>query len=186
MNEWCISPLLPPSTVLSGSEIKRLIAAGRLVIEPFDPELVRENGIDLRIGDEVAVLLNNPTPLDPDRLRETDLREYYKVTKLDSSFVLQPYMKVLVSTLEYVKMPDDVAGLIELRSTFARLGLSIPPTVIDAGFEGQITLEVHGGAFPVVLKRGARFAHVVFFRVEGEPVPYRGRYQGQRGVTLPR
>jgi len=172
--------------MLSGSEIMQLIAKGKLRIDPFAPELVRENGVDLRIGEEVAVLLNNPVPLDPERLADVDLKEYYKVTKLDSSFVLQPYMKVLVSTLEYVKMPEDVAGLIELRSTFARLGLSIPPTVVDAGFEGQITLEVHGGAFPVVLKKGVRFAHVVFFRVEGEPVPYRGRYQGQRGVTLPR
>jgi len=172
--------------VLSGAEIRRLIELGLLRVEPFSDDCIRENGIDLRIGDEVAVLLNNPAPLDPERLGEVDLSEYYKVMKVDSAFILQPYMKVLVSTLEYVKMPEDVAGLIELRSTFARLGLSIPPTVIDAGFEGQITLEVHGGAFPVVLKRGLRFAHVVFYRVEGEPVPYRGRYQGQRGVTLPR
>lgn len=172
--------------MLSGPEIRRLIEVGLLKVEPFFPDCVRENGIDLRIGDEVAVLLNNPVPLDPDRLGEVDLSEYYKVMRLDSSFVLQPYMKVLVSTLERVGMPDDVAGLIELRSTFARLGLSIPPTVVDAGFEGQITLEVHGGAFPVVLRRGMRFAHVVFYRVEGPPAPYRGRYQGQRGVTLPR
>ncbi|MEM0344820.1 MAG: dCTP deaminase [Thermofilaceae archaeon] len=172
--------------MLSGAEIRRLIERGLLQVDPLSGECIRENGIDLRIGDEIAVLLNNPVPLDPDKLREVNLNEYYKVMKLDSGFVLQPYMKVLVSTLEYVKMPDDVAGLIELRSTFARLGLSIPPTVIDAGFEGQITLEVHGGAFPVVLRKGMRFAHVVFYRVEGEPIPYRGRYQGQRGVTLPR
>ncbi|MEM1521412.1 MAG: dCTP deaminase [Thermofilaceae archaeon] len=172
--------------MLSGAEIRRLIEKGLLMVDPLSSECIRENGIDLRIGDEIAVLLNNPVPLDPDKLREVNLNEYYKVMKLDSGFVLQPYMKVLVSTLEYVKMPDDVAGLIELRSTFARLGLSIPPTVIDAGFEGQITLEVHGGAFPVLLRKGMRFAHVVFYRVEGEPIPYRGRYQGQRGVTLPR
>ena len=95
-------------------------------------------------------------------------------------------MKVLVSTLEYIKMPVNIAALVELRSTFARLGLSIPPTIVDAGFEGQLTLEIHGGAFPVILRKGTRFAHVVFMDVRGEPVPYKGRYQGQRGVTLPR
>ena len=172
--------------MLSGKEIRKLIASGDLRVEPFTSELIRENGIDLRIGDEIAVLLNNPIPLDPDEIGRVNLREYYKVLKLNSSFILQPYMKILVSTLEYIRMPDDIAGLVELRSTFARLGLSIPPTVIDSGFEGQITLEIHGGAFPVVLKKGARFAHIVFYRIEGEPVPYRGRYQGQRGVTLPR
>ncbi|MCD6368407.1 MAG: dCTP deaminase [Thermoproteales archaeon] len=172
--------------MLSGNRIIQLIKEKKLRIEPFDEATIRENGVDLRIGNEVAVLLNNPAPLDPDNLKSVDLREYYKILRLDSSFVLQPYMKVLLSTLEYISMPADIAALVELRSTFARLGLSIPPTVIDAGFEGQITLEVHGGAFPVVLKRGMRFAHVVFFRIEGQPIPYKGRYQGQRGVTLPR
>ncbi len=172
--------------MLSGKEILKLVSEGKLRIEPFAEEIVRENGVDLRIGDEIAILLNNPEPIDPEHLEEVDIREYYKIVKVDEGVVIQPYMKILVSTFEYIKMPADVAGLVELRSTFARLGLSIPPTVVDAGFEGQITLEVHGGAFPVILRRGVRFAHIVFFKVEGEPVPYKGKYQGQRGVTLPK
>ena len=172
--------------MLSGREILKLIKKGELAVNPLDASIIRENGIDLRIGNEVAVLINNPNPLDPEKLGEVNLEEYFKVIKIEDSFVLQPYMKILVTTLEYIKMPINVGGLVELRSTFARLGLSIPPTVIDAGFKGQITLEVHGGAFPVVLKKGVRFAHIVFMEIKGEPVPYRGRYQGQRGVTLPR
>ncbi|QOJ78469.1 dCTP deaminase [Infirmifilum lucidum] len=171
--------------MLSGAEIRSLIERGELVIKPFSDEIIRENGVDLRIGEEVAVLLNNPEPLDPDRLREVNLADYYKVFRTDS-FILQPYMKVLVTTLEYVKMPENVAGLIGVRSTFARLGVSIPPTLIDAGFEGELTIEIHGGAFPIVLRKGMRFAHVAFFKIEGPPVAYRGKYQGQRGVTLPR
>lgn len=172
--------------ILSRSDLLEAVKRGYLVIEPFSEEIVRENGIDLRIGDEIAILLNNPEPLDPDNIARYDLREYYKVVKIDKGFILQPYMKVLVSTLEYIKMPDDVAGFVELRSTFARLGLSIPPTIVDAGFEGQLTLEVHGGAFPVLLKRGMRFAHVVFMKLLSKTEPYRGKYQGQRGVTLPK
>ncbi len=171
--------------MLSGNEIRRLIREGRLEIKPLDDEIIRENGVDLRIGSEVAVLLNNPEPVDPDRLGEVRLEDYYKVFRAEH-FTLQPYMKVLVTTMEYIKMPPDVAALVAVRSTFARLGVSIPPTIIDAGFEGEVTIEIHGGAFPVILRRGTRFAHVAFYRVEGEPVPYRGKYQGQRGVTLPR
>ncbi len=171
--------------MLSGNEIRRLIREGRLEIKPLDEEIIRENGVDLRIGSEVAVLLNNPEPVDPDRLGEVRLEDYYKVFRAER-FTLQPYMKVLVTTMEYIKMPPDVAALVAVRSTFARLGVSIPPTIIDAGFEGEVTIEIHGGAFPVILRRGTRFAHVAFYRVEGEPVPYRGKYQGQRGVTLPR
>lgn len=171
--------------MLSGNEIKKLIEGGELVIEPFDEEIVRENGVDLRIGSEVAVLLNNPEPMDPEKLKKVDLTNYYKVFKTES-FILQPYMKVLVTTLEYIKMPVNVAALVAVRSTFARLGVSIPPTLIDAGFEGEVTIEIHGGAFPVVLRKGTRFAHIAFFKVEGEPIPYKGKYQRQRGVTLPR
>lgn len=171
--------------MLSGAELRRLVKEGRLVIDPFSDEIIRENGIDLRIGEEVAVLLNNPEPLDPDKLKEVQLGDYYKVFKTDS-FILQPYMKVLVTTLEYIKMPPDVAGLIGVRSTFARLGVSIPPTLIDAGFEGEITIEIHGGAFPIILRKGMRFAHVAFYRIQGDIVTYKGKYQGQRGVTLPR
>ena len=171
--------------MLSGAEIKKLIKEGKLKIEPYSEEIVRENGVDLRIGDEIAILLNNPEPIDPEKLREIDLSQYYKIFKADN-FVLQPYMKVLVTTLEYIKMPEDVGALIGIRSTFARLGVSVPPTIIDAGFEGQVTIEIHGGAFPIILRKGQRFAHVAFYKLVGEPVPYRGRYQGQRGVTLPK
>lgn len=172
--------------ILSKNDLLKAINEGYLIVNPFNEEIVRENGIDLRIGNEIAILLNNPEPLDPDNIANYDLREYYKIVKIDKGFVLQPYMKVLVSTLEYIKMPNDVAGFVELRSTFARLGLSIPPTIVDAGFEGQLTLEVHGGAFPVLLKKGMRFAHVVFMKLLSKTEPYRGRYQGQRGVTLPK
>ena len=172
--------------ILSRNDILKAIRRGYIVITPFDDEIVRENGVDLRIGDEVAILLNNPEPLDPDNILNYDLREYYKIIKVDRGFVLQPYMKVLISTLEYISMPNDLAGFVELRSTFARLGLSIPPTIIDAGFKGQLTLEVHGGAFPVLLKKGMRFAHVVFMKLFSRTDPYKGKYQGQKGVTLPR
>jgi dCTP deaminase len=171
--------------MLSGAEIKKLIKEGKLKIEPYSEEIVRENGVDLRIGDEIAILLNNPEPIDPEKLREIDLSQYYKIFKADN-FVLQPYMKVLVTTLEYIKMPEDVGALIGVRSTFARLGVSVPPTLIDTGFEGQVTIEIHGGAFPIILRKGQRFAHVAFYKLVGEPVPYKGRYQGQRGVTLPK
>jgi len=172
--------------ILSRNDLLKAVKEGYLTIVPFNEEIVRENGVDLRIGDEVAILLNNPEPLDPDNIANYDLQEYYKVIRVDKGFVLQPYMKVLISTLEYIKMPDDIAGFVELRSTFARLGLSIPPTIIDAGFEGQLTLEVHGGAFPVLLKRGMRFAHVVFMKLLSKTEPYKGKYQGQKGVTLPK
>jgi len=76
-------------------------------------------------------------------------------------------------------------AFVNLRSSFARLGLLIPPTIVDAGFEGQLTIELIGSSFPVKLKKGTRFLHLIFDRTL-TPVeyPYRSKYQGQRGVTL--
>ena len=54
--------------------------------------------------------------------------------------------QVLLSTLEHVTLPDDLVGMVELRSTWARHGLSMPPTIIDAGFSGTVTLEVINNA----------------------------------------
>jgi len=72
---------------------------------------------------------------------------------------------VLLHTSEYVELPGYVAGLANLRSTYARLGVYIPPTVVDAGFKGQIVIEVVGSAFPVKLYAGDRFLHLVLVRL---------------------
>ena len=50
--------------ILSDTELKRYIESGRLRIEPFEPEVLRENGLDLRIGYEVAHLLSTDEVMD--------------------------------------------------------------------------------------------------------------------------
>lgn len=171
--------------ILSDFDLMNYIRSGRLVIEPFSESIVRENGVDLRLGDEVARLTPSDIPLDTNDAG-IDLTAYFKVERGDS-FIIKPYEKVLLTTLERVRLPNDVMAFVELRSSFARLGLTLPPTIIDAGFEGNITLEVEGSAFPIRLYKGQRFAHVIFAKTLN-PVdrPYKGRYQGQEGVTLPK
>jgi len=74
-----------------------------------------------------------------------------------------------------------------LRSTYARMGLSIPPTIVDAGFEGHLTIEIIGGGFPIKIYSGQGFLHIIFCKLTS-PVgkPYDGKYLGQQGVTFPR
>ncbi|MDE1761961.1 MAG: dCTP deaminase, partial [Candidatus Micrarchaeota archaeon] len=67
-------------------------------------------------------------------------------------------------------------------------GLVMPPTIIDAGFAGNITLEIFNSSpYAIKLKPDTRFAHVIFSmtmnRVEKA---YSGRYFGQRGLTPPK
>ncbi|MCS7126239.1 MAG: dCTP deaminase [Aigarchaeota archaeon] len=169
--------------ILSDFDLWAYIKSGRLVIEPFDESIVRENGVDLRIGRAIARMKNLEKPLDT--RDSTDIEEYYSVEVADS-FIIWPREHVLLHTLEYVKLPVDLMGFVNLRSSYARIGLSIPPTIIDANFEGELTIELVGGEFPVKLYAGDRFLHVVFAKLSSVvEKPYKGRYQGQRGVTLP-
>ena len=170
--------------ILSDFDLWNYIKKGKIVVEPFDPEIIRENGLDLRLGDTVARLKHSKDPLDI--TKDSSIEEYYTIEKIDE-FIVHPHEHLLTTTLEYIKLPTDLMAFVELRSTFARLGLFIPPTIVDANFEGQLTIELVGGAFPVKLHKGQRFLHVIFAKLTS-PVekPYKGKYQGQRGVTLPK
>lgn len=171
--------------ILGDRDLRYYIERGLIKIEPYAPDIVRENGVDLRIGEEIARLRNSDVPLDTATF-DNDPSIHYEIERGDR-FIIRPHERVLLTTLEYVGLPDDVMAFVNLRSTFARLGLMIPSTIVDAGFEGNITVEVVGGPFPVVLHRGDRFIHLIFARLLS-PVerPYSGVYQGQRGVRLPR
>ncbi len=169
--------------ILSDFDLWNYIRSKRLVIEPFYEDVVRENGLDLRIGGTIARMKDNMKVLDT---RDgADMEDFY-IFEEGESFIIQPHEHVLLHTIEYIKLPKDLMGFVNLRSSYARVGLSVPPTIIDANFEGQLTIELVGGDFPVRLYKGDRFLHVVFAKLTS-PVekPYKGRYQGQRGVRLP-
>jgi len=244
---------------LARDEILRLINEGRLVVEPFDECIVRENGLDLRFGNEFAILdyrceeelkviediaygrclekVGNrwfyvwrrggcgggveegrwywtSTIVEYDFEVRGDVREAlkrgesvtkvvglklpvlnvhdfepsveYRVFKNVEYIVAPPKSSILVTTLEYVKFPDDVMGLCGVRSTFARLGIFVPLTAVDCGFEGQLTIELINTTNKfIIVKPGTRFLHVILLKTIGK-AEYKGKYQGQRGVTVPK
>jgi len=87
-------------------------------------------------------------------------------------------------TLEHIRMPNNIVGLIKDKSTWARRGLSVFNTLIDPGFEGQITLELKNqGNELLELPHGIGIAQIMFFECEPCDVPYSGKYQGQEGVV---
>lgn len=172
--------------ILGNGEIKRLMSLGRLSVDPLREDTVRENGLDLRIGREYAIYAYEGAAIRPCELASGEAKKAFRVVKDADEIVIPPRNFVLLTTEEYVKMPDDVAGLANLRSTLARYGLVIPPTVVDAGFEGNITIEVvNESPNTIVLRPGLRFLHLILIRAEGAS-RYSGRYQGQRGVTPPK
>jgi dCTP deaminase len=169
--------------ILSNSEIHKYIKEKKLVIDPFNEDTVRENGIDLRFGSEIARLKRSNTIFDPH-----DKNEYEKFfeKEVKESFIINPYERVLVCTLEYIELRGDLVGLVNLRSSYARIGLSLPPTIVDTGFKGQLTLQIIGGSFPIRLYAGDRFCHIVLARLISDSISYKGVYLGQKGVTYPK
>ncbi|ADV65437.1 dCTP deaminase [Desulfurococcus mucosus] len=171
--------------ILSDWDIRVYLEKKLLVIDPLFEDTVRENGVDLRFGEEFCRFRRGARVVDTLRDGVDDVLECSRVG--GEGFVVNPLEHVLTTTLEYVEFPNDLIGLVNLRSTFARYGLYIPPTVIDAGFKGNITIELVGSTIPVRVYPGQRFLHLILARTSS-PVykPYSGKYQGQRGVTPPR
>ena len=167
--------------ILSDVEIRNYIESGKLVIKPIFEDTIRENGLDLRIGPEIARFKRKGIF----EIGKSRIEDFYEIERGDS-FIIQPHEHILIHTVEYLRIPNDLIGFVNLRSTFARLGISIPSTIIDAGFEGQLTIEIIGGEFSVKIPSNERFLHIILAKLSS-PVKraYQGKYKGQTGVKLP-
>ncbi len=170
--------------ILSDWDIRVYIEKKLLVIKPLYNDAIRENGVDLRFGNEFCRFKKGYGLIDT---RSTSVGDFLECSVVDKGFTINPLEHVLATTEEWIELPNDLIGFVNLRSTFARYGLYIPPTVIDAGFKGQVTIEIIGGGLPVKVYPGQRFIHVIFARTSS-PVykPYSGKYQYQRGVAPPK
>lgn len=168
--------------ILSDRDIRIYIDDGELIIHPLYKDTIRENGVDLRIGGHIGRLKKFSEVFDPE---EDDPSEFIKLEE-GSSFIIYPNEHVLLHTIEYVKMPNDIMAFVNLRSSLARIGLTLPPTIVDASFKGQLTIELVGGNFPIKLYKGNRFLHLIFGKLTSPSEnPYKGKYQGQRGIQIP-
>jgi len=170
--------------ILSAVDLNKALEQGTLGISPLSSDTVRENGVDLRFSDEIVRLQSTDAVLDIQSPNNAGL--YFK-EKVTDSFVLGKYEKVLVATLERVKLSNDLMAFCQLRSTFSRAGVSIPPTVVDAGFEGNLTIQISGGPFPVRIPVKTRFLHLVFAELKTPLVNgYEGKYKHDNGVAPPK
>ncbi len=157
--------------VLSRREIEQYLADGRLVIEPSPgPSRIDQVSVDLRLGRKFTSFEKPPDYLSAVRVKASlfSSRDLWKHEERDN-FVLEPGGFVLAQTLERVRIPNDLVGFVEGRSSWARTGVSIHLTApkIDPGFDGTITLEIANmGRVSVELKAEEDLpAQLMFFRV---------------------
>jgi dCTP deaminase len=96
--------------------------------------------------------------------------------------------RFVVATEAFLRMPQDVAGSLWIRSSYARRGVLASFGKVDAGFHGNLTLGCfHAGHETLSLPIGDRFCQLVLEPLSSPPTrPYgsKGRYQGQTGVTM--
>lgn len=178
--------------ILSKPDILEYLESGKLKIDPaIALESVAQVSIDLRLGRKFTVFKDPPEYLpaihvDPSLWGSADLWQHYE----QDQFRLNPGQFVLAQTLERIRIPNDLVGLVEGRSSWARVGVTIHVTApkIDPGFDAQITLEMANfGRVPVDLRAGIdQPAQLMLFRVStplGESELYgtreEDRFQGQ-------
>jgi dCTP deaminase len=180
--------------ILSDRTIREDVAAGRIVLDPFDERLIQPSSVDVRLDRYFRVFLNHTMAVIDVKQNLEELTRLVEIPESDPdrSFILHPGEFVLGSTLERVALPDDTVARIEGKSSLGRLGLLIHSTAgfIDPGFDGHITLELSNVAsLPITLYPGMKIGQISFLRMTTPAdVPYGAgslgsKYQGQRGPT---
>ena len=137
---------------------------------------------DLYTTDQMALDAVTPNhSVDP--YDQASIEKVYVYRDLPSP--LPSMSRALLCTRDEVDIPATKLGFIQLRSTFARLGLISPPTVADPGFHGQLTMEVFNASKSAIIIPPYVAIWSMHLVAVDEPL-YRGRYQGQTGIQLPK
>ena len=152
--------------ILNDLDLMTWAAAGG--VAPYNAMLINPASIDLCLDDRVVWLNTGKA----ERVRQ---------------LVLSPGQPVLASTVEYIKLPPNLAGLVLLKSSWARQGLDHALAGwVDPGFEGDLTLELHAHR-KIIVTTGMAVVQLVVMRLTAPAYrPYGGKYQGQTGPTVAR
>jgi dCTP deaminase len=191
-------------TIKSDLWIRRM-ADEQQMITPFLPELSRQTngnriisagassyGYDMRLADDgfrifssVFGLEIDPKHFDENSLIEPELRVADDGAKY---YLLPPHHYGLGVTVETFKMPRNVTGLAIGKSTYARAGLLVNATPLEAGWEGRLVVEIANLAnLPLRVYVNEGIGQILFFESdENCAISYSdrgGKYQGQTGLT---
>ncbi len=145
------------------------------------------SSLDVRLGSNFRIVKSQLyTHLEPTKPKEEIERDVNKYTEmltvsedpLEGGFVLHPGTFVLASTLEYIRLPNDITARLEGRSSWARIGLLVHTTAgfVDQGYSGTLTFELCNlGSIPIKLFVGLRLAQICFYETMESLHPYAKR-----------
>ena len=185
-------------TIKADTWIRRMAAQG--MIDPFEAGQVREvdgrkivwygtssYGYDVRCAPEFKIFTNiNSTIVDPKNFDEKNFVDYR-----GEVCIIPPNSFALARTVEHFRIPRNVLTICLGKSTYARCGIIVNVTPLEPEWEGHVTLEFSNTTpLPARVYANEGVAQMIF--LESDEVcetSYRdrgGKYQGQKGVTLPR
>ena len=191
---WKTSALQPDRTigavVLSDVTIGRLLDESRIEVDPYDPSLLQPSSVDVRVDRYFRVFRNSRYPFIDVKQEQEELTELVEIDD-ETPFILHPGEFVLGSTLERIRLPDDLVARLEGKSSLGRLGLLIHSTAgfIDPGWDGHVTLELSNVAnLPITIYFGMKIGQVSFMQLIGagrerrtDPAPSARSTRASRG-----
>jgi len=183
-----------------GNEHHLIVRDYRRMIEPFEPGQIRaadgkkiisygtsSYGYDIRCAPEFKVFTNiHSTVVDPKNFDEKSFVDFN-----EDVCIIPPNSFALARTVEYFRIPRSVLTICLGKSTYARCGIIVNVTPFEPEWEGHVTIEISNTTpLPAKIYANEGIAQVLFFQSD-EPceISYkdkRGKYQAQRGVTLPK
>ncbi len=164
-------------------------------IEPFAANASRPGvisfgvtsyGYDVRVGRKFKVFTNarcavvDPKNFDPASF--VDIEGDY--------CLIPPNSFALAETVEYLEILRDILAVCLGKSTLARCGIIVNVTPLEPEWRGKITIEISNTTpLPAKIYSGEGIAQILFFRADDvcrtSYADKKGRYQDQKGLTLP-
>jgi len=150
--------------ILRYEQIKELIKIGSIEINPFDEELqLQPSSIDLRVSDR---FYRYPKELEPELQILDPKNPYLNILERDfisdKGIVIEPQKFLIVETLEYISVPENIAVFLQPKFRLAKMGLSLINTGwLEHGYEGNITLCLQNiNDFPIRIFKGMPLVHI--------------------------
>ena len=180
--------------ILNDAQIKER-AIKETMIDPFVEELTSKDvisyglssfGYDIRVADEFKIFTNvNGATVDPKHFSEDEFVDFK-----GEIAIVPPNSFALARSIEYMKIPDDIMVIAVGKSTYARCGIITNVTPLEPGWKGHITLEISNTTpLPAKVYANEGLVQLLFFQGDAPDTSYlkrSGKYQGQRGITLPK
>lgn len=168
---------------LSNKTISKYIQKGKIIVK--GKLHIETKGITMNLGNELLIPKPNQT-IDTENPKEI---KYEKYDLEKEPYILKPNDFVLGSTLQNIKTGKNIITMIDGRSTFARVGMTVHITafVLDGiPFNNENSvLEIKNlGNCNIVLHKGEQIGTYLFAKLSEKIVGgKRSKYEGQNGVV---